>query len=133
MGTYRDLEGKIILPNQNIFRMMRDSYGVMAAHARGYKKIFESSVTIFPVEIRLKYKKEDIDKRVVNISGIPTLRHRKKLTNWSLEFEVLLRESVNLSANRFFSILQFAGEFIGLCDGRTIGFGRFEIFKEKDK
>jgi len=127
-GTYKDDKGNFVVPAKNILRMVRDAYGSMTNFARGYKKEIEHSLNIFPLEIPLKFKSFEIDKRDVNIGqGIPDIRYRNKFSGWDLAFEVFLRISLEFDEKRFFTILKFAGDFVGLCDGRNIGFGRFDI------
>lgn len=130
LGVYKDADGKPIIPARTVYRMLRDSFGTLAGSAKGYKRLFDSSVTILPNDIPFKFESRTIDKRAVNIGfKIPDIRHRWKFSNWEIEFTVLLRSTLELDEKRFFTVLNFCGQFVGLMDGRTIGFGRFEIVK----
>lgn len=127
-GSYKNNNGDFIIPAKNILRMIKDAYGSMTGFAMGYKKQVEHSLNIFPLDIPLKFKSFEIDKRDVNIGRtIPDIRYRNKFSGWEIEFEVFLRISLGFDEKRFFTILKFAGDFVGLCDGRNIGFGRFDI------
>jgi len=130
-GVYKDRDGNPIIPAGNIYRMLRDAFGTLTGFASGYKKGFDTSVSIFPDEIPLKFKRKELDKRKVVIGrNIPDFRHRYKFSGWEAEFDVLLRSTLALNEKKFFSVLEFAGQFVGLMDGKSIGFGRFEIKNE---
>lgn len=132
-GVYKNINGDPIVPAGNIRRMLRDAFAALTNSAPGYRKLFDSSVTIFPSEILLKFKPGDkiLDERSVNISRtIPDFRYRYKFRNWSIEFEVWLRCSLGFDGKQFMKILCFAGQFVGLMDARTIGSGRFEVVKK---
>lgn len=49
---------------------------------------------------------------------------------WSTSFSIEW-ENTLISRNEMTSILNSAGSFVGLGDGRSIGFGRFEVTKFK--
>lgn len=131
LGLWTTTKGQPMIPASNIYRMLRDSFGTLTNFEPGYKRIFDTSVSIFPEEILLKFQHQEIDKRGVNLSRkIPDVRSRWRFSNWQLEFEILLRVTSVFDEKRFFVILNFCGQFVGLMDARTLGFGRFEIVNQ---
>ena len=101
--AYKNNNGNFIIPARNISRMLRDALGVMTGFTGGYKKLYETSVAIFPDEIPLKFKQKTIDKATVTIGrNIPDFRYRYKFTDWKIEFDVLLRSSIDFDEKRFF-------------------------------
>jgi len=131
LGLWATATGQPMIPSGNIYRMLRDSFGALTDFASGYKKIYDTSIQINPDEILLKFATKEIDKRTVNIGRqTPDIRCRWRFANWEIEFEILLRSTSAFDEKRLATILNFAGKFVGLMDGRTMGFGRFEIVNQ---
>jgi len=133
-GAYKDVDGNFVIPAKNILRMIRDAYGTLTAFSSGYKKMIESSVSILQLEIPLKFKSKSINESDVNVGGNkPDIRYRYEFLGWELTFTLRIRSSVELSEKKVFKILDFAGQFVGLGDGRTLGYGRFKLAQHLEK
>ncbi|ADI38034.1 hypothetical protein [Waddlia chondrophila] len=66
-----------------------------------------------------------------NSKGSMHIRYRVAAApGWSTSFSIEW-ENTLISRNEMTSILNSAGSFVGLGDGRSIGFGRFEVTKFK--
>lgn len=80
---------------------------------------------IYPTKLS-DYK---IDQQYVRLMGRNLiLRSRPRFDEWEIEFEIHFDEEI-ISASDIKKLLERGGKFIGIGDGRKIGYGRFKVEK----
>lgn len=72
-----------------------------------------------------------IDRRMVKVGTSKILRTRPKFTEWELTFKVGYDSAV-MNREDVIGIVRLAGSRIGLCDARTLKYGRFEVASAED-
>jgi hypothetical protein len=127
-GLYRDKEGKIYFPSKWI-------KGCIESSAKGVKKGLVNlrskviqAVSIYPPRIYPeKLSNYEIDQQYVRLQGRNLiLRSRPRFDEWEIEFEINFDEEIISSAD-IQKLLERGRKFIGIGDGRKIGYGRFKM------
>jgi len=129
-GLYYDEQMGPYIPSQNIRKML-----IEGARKVKLGKQFESGVFItddVPVQYDGPRDFEDMWKlrdkfawtTVVGNQKASILRTRPRFKQWSVEFSVILEESL-VSVDDLKTALKHAEIAVGLCDGRSVGCGRF--------
>jgi len=129
-GLYYDEKMGPYIPSQNIRKML-----IEGARKVKLGKQFESGVFItddVPVQYDGPRDFEDMWKlrdkfawtTVVGNQKASILRTRPRFKQWSVEFSVILEESL-VSVDDLKTALKHAEIAVGLCDGRSVGCGRF--------
>ena len=130
-GLYYDEQMGPYIPSQNIRKML-----IEGARKVKLGKQFESGVFItddVPVQYDGPRDFEDMWKlrdkfawtTVVGNQKASILRTRPRFKQWSVEFSVILEESL-VSVDDLKTALKHAEIAVGLCDGRSVGCGRFD-------
>lgn len=133
LGIYYDKEFGLYMPAECLS-------AVMITGAKIFKKgtdiqrycIIPNALNTFDIGEKYKdlddlYNKDDarfIDCRPVSVMRAKVNRTRPRFNNWSCTFEMLYDES-HIDLDTIVMALDYAGHYIGLCDARTIGCGRF--------
>lgn len=129
-GLYMD-DGQIVLPTQNIRKCL-----IQAAKATKQGKQIERSIQFRSITVPLLYEGssdlkdlyasgDHTDRCSVVVSGRRIIRVRPKFYPWQVSTTVVTNDSL-LNLEDFERILELAGDIEGLCDGRNLGFGRFD-------
>lgn len=131
MGGLYLSEGVVVLPTANVRKCL-----IQTAKATKQGKQIERSVYFKEQVAPLVYEGNgDItklyetgnftDRASVVVSGKRIIRVRPKFYPWQVTMDVMINESL-LNLEDFERILELAGQIEGLCDGRNLGFGRFD-------
>ncbi len=134
-NLYTDNKGVIIVPSQNIFRMI-----VEAARLSKKGKDVERGCMIMinenplyydgPKSLRALYENARfVDRRTVVVSRSRVMRTRPIFPTWSLPFTVNYDPDV-IDMNELDGFVETAGKYIGLGNYRP-RFGRFEVKSSK--
>lgn len=133
-GLYLNGEDKIIMPSQNLERMIRDA----ATASRMGKAVqsgcivpsFEGSLINFPgcrKSIEDLWEGGEHQLRAsVSVNRRRVMRTRPMISDWSLEFTVNYDPDIIKSAKDLDGFVELAGRTVGLCDWRP-KYGRFEM------
>jgi hypothetical protein len=127
-SLYRDKEGKIYFPSRWIKGCLESAAkGVKKGRVNLKSKIIQA-VSIHPSQIYpIKLSDYEIDQQYVRLMGRNLiLRSRPKFDEWEIDFEIHHDEEI-IGAADIKKLLERGGKFIGIGDGRKIGYGRFEI------
>lgn len=130
-GLYYDEQMGPYIPSQNIRKML-----IEGARKVKLGKQFESGVFItddVPVQYDGPRDFEEMWKlrdrfawtTVVGNQKASILRTRPRFRQWSVEFSVILEDSL-VSVDDLKTALKHAEIAVGLCDGRSVGCGRFD-------
>lgn len=129
-GLYRDEKGKIYFPSRWIKGCLENAAkGVKKGRVDLKSKVIQA-VSIYPTMIYpTKLSDYKIDQQYVRLMGRNLiLRSRPRFDEWEIEFEINFDEEI-ISANDIRKLLERGGKFIGIGDGRKIGYGRFKVEK----
>lgn len=130
-GLYYDEEMGPYIPSNNIRKML-----IEGARKVKMGKQFESGVFVTR-DVPVEYDgPRDFEKMwelrdkfawttVVGNQKASILRTRPRFKQWKIEFSVILEESL-VSVDDLKTALKHAEIAVGLCDGRSVGCGRFD-------
>lgn len=129
-GLYKDKNGKIYFPSKWIKGCLESAAkGVRKGLVNLRSKVIQA-VSIYPPMIYpTKLSDYEIDQQYVRLQGRNLiLRSRPKFDEWEIDFEVHHDEEI-IGASDVKKLLERGGRFIGIGDGRKIGYGRFKVEK----
>jgi len=103
------------------------NYRIGGKGKKTYKDLVKGCMDVYPELIPHVNQAWIVDSRpVVNPSTRGrVMRHRPRLENWALEFEIVSRDE-QLGPAEIKQFLEYAGEYIGIGDYRP-RFGRFRV------
>ncbi len=89
-------------------------------------------IQVLPVELFFDQNKYEVDSRSVVIPATRgrIVRHRPKISNWKLQGTLMVADSRLCKPEglkQIKEVLETAGAFVGIGDGRMEGFGRFQV------
>ena len=130
-GMYWDQKLGPYVPGSNIRKML-----IEGARKEKMGKQFESGIFI-PNDVPVQYEgPRDIEAMwkdgrytwttVAGNQSASILRTRPRFKEWVLQFEIL-REDMLVSEDALKSALTISQVAVGLCDARSIGYGRFKV------
>lgn len=135
-SLYLDEEGRVVIPAQNIERMIRDA----AARTRNGKNVqagLQATDDFFPLDFpgkgltakQLWESGKYTDRSSVKVNKGRSIRTRPCFRDWSLTFTVMYDPGI-LSASQLDGFVAEAGRIIGLGDWRPRN-GRFDVESAK--
>lgn len=87
--------------------------------------------TVAPLDIGVPFDLEKMrhdmkyyDVRTVAVKRSRVIRTRPRFDVWRCEFDILYDEA-HIDIDTIAKALENAGQYVGLCDGRQLGYGRF--------
>lgn len=135
-GAYRLESGNLYVPSTAVKGCMLNSATNKKSGKIALKPLVAGGVVVLPEEIDLGRKDFAIDSRTVVIKSTRgrILRHRPKVSEWKLKFQILFNEKF-FDSEVIKMLLTEGGQRIGLLDfsPRHYGsFGMFEVSKFKE-
>lgn len=129
-SAYYSKDGStLIIPGLCIYASMLNASSFHKINRRSAKSILAGSIRVTPEEISLGTKKYEIDIRPVVIQRARVLKARARLDKWKAEFEILYSEKLISNPEIIRTVLEEAGERIGLLDFRPQKSGFYGCFK----
>ena len=124
-------DGVVVLPLANLRKCI-----IQAARASKQGKQIERSVFFREQTTKLIYQGPAdfeslyadgrfIDRASVVVSSRRIIRVRPKFNAWQIRTDVVLNDAL-IDRDDFERIITLAGQIEGLCDGRSMGYGRFD-------
>ena len=104
-GVYWDDNIGLVIPNE-----------CLAATVQDYDKL--------KTDVRFR------DVRSVCVMRARVIRTRPRFNTWSCEFELMFDET-KIDADTVIMAIENAGNYVGLCEMRTMGYGRFAAAVEE--
>jgi hypothetical protein len=129
-GLYKDKEGRIYFPSKWIKGCIESAAkGVKKGTVNLRSKVIQAVSIYPPIIYPTKLSDYELDQQYVRLQGRNLiLRSRPRFDKWEIDFEINFDEEI-ISANDIQKLLERGGRFIGIGDGRKIGYGRFKIEK----
>ena len=134
---YKFPKGKVYQPAECIRQALIEAGKAFKKGKSNLSKTFASFITITPEAIEHKNQKWTTDRRAVVIPSTKgrVMRNRAKFDEWSLEFEIIVLDSDEISESVLHDALEHAGHYIGIGDYRPQKkgmYGRFIITSIKE-
>lgn len=140
--SYRTKDGFLYVPSTAIKGCLINASSYKKIGKYSARPIIAGGVMVFPDEIKIKdlkckdIKDYEIDLRTVVIQRARVLKARPKIIDWILEFEIKINENLIADVDIVKTILEEAGERVGILDyspRKTGNFGTFSVTKFKEK
>lgn len=135
LSLYKDSSGSIVVPSECILACMKaaaSDYKVPGKGKKTFKQYTDSGLDIEPTMPILQSDGYVTDLRPVVVQKSRIIRARPKFENWSVEFTIVVNDSLWLDSSGggrvIREILESAGKYKGLLEMRP-RFGRFEVTK----
>ena len=131
LALYLNEKGEIGVPSFAVLSALRKAAVNMKKAGAGKKTLKDyvfSGLAITPDFIILPNQKYEIDIRPVVVQRARIMRARPVFKEWSLKFDVELRDEQTWDAGTVRQLLEEAGKYQGLLEFRPL-FGLFEVVK----
>jgi hypothetical protein len=128
-ATYRNEAGKLYVPSTAIKGTMINASSFKKSGKYAARSIIAGGVKVKETEIPISPQKYEIDLRTVVIQRQRVVKARPKFPVWKLNFTLVYNEEIIGDVNLIRSILDDAGQRIGLLDFRPQKSGEFGQFK----
>ena len=138
-GIYFDPSVGVYVPAQNIHASIAEAARSTKSGKKAKSAVFVSGLNgeeniplqyEGPTDLQGLWDGGFYDARSVRIGTSRVMRYRPIFRDWGLSFRVVFSPEI-LSEDEVKSMVEFAGDFCGLCDYRP-RFGRFEISSVKE-
>lgn len=128
-GLYYDESVGIYIPAENIEATIRE--GAKARRkGKDIVKGFQCEDMMIPMDIGENLTKEEMKKdfrfrdvRAMRVMSSRVMRTRPRFNMWNLTFTALYDEKI-ISFNEIVDAIEYAGQYVGLCDSRP-KYGKF--------
>ena len=132
MGVYWDDNIGLVIPNECITATIQ-SGAKMNKNGTAIAKFVRIDTPLIPLDIgeaqdyeKLKKENRFRDVRTVCVQRSRVLRTRPRFNTWSCEFDLTYVED-KIDINDIVLALENAGSYVGLCEMRSMGYGRFDV------
>ena len=130
-SAYWTSKGKkeLMIPANVLYSAILNASSFHKIGKRSAKSILAGSIRIEPAEISLGTDKYEVDIRGVVIQRNRVPKARARIDTWSAEFEIVYNEKLIGEPQIIKTILEQAGERVGIMDFRPQKSGWFGLFK----
>ncbi len=129
-SAYYSQDGKtLIIKSEILYASILNASSFHKIGRRSAKSILAGSIRVEPMEISLGTKDYEIDTRPVVIQRARVLKSRTKLTKWKASFEIIYNEDLIANPEIVRTVLEEAGQRIGIFDFRPQKGGPYGTFK----
>lgn len=125
----------LIIPCEMIYASILNASSFHRIGKRSARSILAGSIRIEPLEISLGTKKYEIDNRPVVIQRNRVLKSRARIDKWKADFTIIYDERIIGDPEIIKTVLEEAGQRIGIMDFRPQKggpYGTFKIIKFQD-
>lgn len=129
-GLYYDEENGLHIPVECLQKTLQNGARMFKA-GKDIERFVYPLGTVAPLDIGVRFDFEKMrhdlkyyDVRSVAVQRQRVIRTRPRFDVWRCEFDMLYDEAhidIDVIARAF----ENAGKYVGLCEGRTLGYGRF--------
>ncbi|KKM76726.1 hypothetical protein LCGC14_1377260 [marine sediment metagenome] len=120
---------ELIVPSEVIYASILNASSFHKIGKRSAKSILAGSIRVEPMEISLGTNKYEIDTRPVVIQRARVLKSRARIDNWNISFNIVYSEKLIADPQIIKTVLEEAGERIGIMDFRPQRGGAYGCFK----
>lgn len=130
-SAYWSSKGKkeLIIPSQVIYASLLNASSFHKIGRRSAKAILAGSIRVDPSEISLGTDKYEVDIRPVVIQRARVIKGRAILPEWKASFKIIYNKDLIADEQIIKTILEEAGQRIGIMDFRPQKGGQYGTFK----
>lgn len=129
-GLYWDDNIGLVIPNENIAAMIFDG-AKMNKNGSAIQKYVQVVDSLAPLDIGevQNYEKMKVDPRFRDVRSAcvmraRVIRTRPRFNTWRTSFKLMYDES-KIDINQIALAIENAGNYVGMCEMRKMGYGRF--------
>ena len=120
---------ELIIPSEVLYASILNASSFHRIGKRSAKSILAGSIKVEPMEVSLGTNKYVIDTRPVVIQRARVLKSRAKLEKWKVSFNIIYSEDLIADPQIIKTVLEEAGQRIGIMDFRPQKGGMYGCFK----
>lgn len=120
---------ELIIPGQVMYASLLNASSFHKVNRRSAKSILAGSIRVDPEEISLGTDHYEIDTRPVVIQRARVLKSRARLDKWKASFKIIYNEKLIASPEIIRTVLEEAGQRIGILDFRPQKGGPYGTFR----
>lgn len=131
-GVYWDYNVGLVIPNECLAATIQGG-AKMNKNGTAVAKFVHIESPMAPLDIGevQNYDKMKVDNRFRDVRSVcvqrsRVIRTRPRFNTWSCEFDMLYEED-KIDIDDIVLALENAGNYVGLCEMRTMGYGRFDV------
>ena len=129
-GLYYDETNGLHIPAECLQKTLENGAKLFKA-GKDIQRYVQFAGAVAPLDIGVPFDLEKMrhdmryfDVRTVAVQRSRVIRTRPRFDVWRCEFDVLFDEA-HIDVDTIVKALENAGQYVGLCDGRQLGYGRF--------
>lgn len=129
-GLYYDETNGLHIPAECLQKTLENGAKLFKA-GKDIQRYVQFAGAVAPLNIGVPFDLEKMrhdmryfDVRTVAVQRSRVIRTRPRFDVWRCEFDVLFDEA-HIDVDTIVKALENAGQYVGLCDGRQLGYGRF--------
>lgn len=129
-GLYYDETNGLHIPVECLQKTLENG-AKMFKMGKDIQRYVQFVGTVAPLDIGVPFDLEKMrhdmkyyDVRTVAVMRSRVIRTRPRFDVWRCEFDVLFDEA-HIDVDTIAKALENAGQYVGLCEGRQLGYGRF--------
>lgn len=126
-GTGKKKE--LVIPSEVLYASLLNASSFHRIGKRSAKSILAGSMRVEPMEVSLGTNKYQIDTRPVVIQRARVLKSRARLDKWKASFTIVYSEQLIADPHIIRTVLEEAGQRIGIMDFRPQKGGPYGTFK----
>ena len=119
---------ELIIPSEVLYASILNASSFHKIGKRSAKSILAGSIKVEPMEISLGTDKYVIDTRPVVIQRARVLKSRARLDKWKVSFQIVYSEQLIADPHIIRTVLEEAGQRIGIMDFRPQKSGMYGCF-----
>ena len=129
-GLYYDEANGLHLPVECLQKTLENGAKLFKAGKDIQRYVqFTGAVAEFDIGVpfdieKMKHDMRYYDVRAVAVQRSRVIRTRPRFNTWSCEFDLLFDET-KIDVDAIIMAIENAGNYVGLCEMRTMGYGRF--------
>lgn len=131
-GLYYDEANGLHIPVECLQKTLENGAKLFKA-GKDIQRYVQFTGAVAPLDIGVPFNLDKMrhdmkyhDVRVVAVQRSRVIRTRPRFDVWRCEFDMLFDEA-HIDIDVIVRAFENAGAYIGLCEGRTLGYGRFTV------
>ena len=120
---------ELIIPSEVLYASILNASSFHKINRRSAKSILAGSIRVEPMEISLGTSKYVVDIRPVVIQRARVIKGRARLDKWKASFQITYNEKLIGDPEIIRTVLEEAGQRIGIMDFRPQKGGQYGTFK----
>ena len=135
-GLYYDEANGLHIPVECLQKMLENGAKLFKA-GKDIQRYCQFTGAVAPLDIgvpfnldKMRHDMKYYDVRAVAVQRSRVIRTRPRFDVWRCEFDMLFDEA-HIDVSTIAKAFENAGQYVGLCEARTLGYGRFATVIEE--